>query len=137
MTENERRDRVLGPPRRSSVFTLPTMKRSNHSKIGVAGEEQTADINAALTHLCIARSHIEQGFEHLTAEVPDDDGVEFTLTCEECGEEFDPWDVHRSLVGPHTALYSCPSCRNTIRGPEPYLRDWDDEGGSENGQLSY
>lgn len=55
----------------------------------------------------------------------DNESVGYTLTCEDCGHEFDPHDATHSIVGPHTAFYRCPVCRNTFRGPEPYLRDRD------------
>lgn len=103
----------------------PTMKSTKDTQKDVSDQVQTTDIDAARAHLHIARSHIEQGFAHLAGD--DDHGHGFTLTCEECDAEFDPWDVTRSLVGPHTALYSCPDCSNTVRGPEPYLRVQDDK----------
>lgn len=46
----------------------------------------------------------------------------FTLSCEECDAEFDPWDVTRSIVNQETALYTCPNCSATVRGRKPYLR---------------
>jgi hypothetical protein len=87
-------------------------------------EGRPVEIDAALAHFRVAQSHLEQGIEHLTAEEGgDDDDYGFTLTCDDCDAAFDPYDVTHSIVGPHTALYSCPNCSKTIRGPEPYLRD--------------
>lgn len=87
-------------------------------------EERPVEIDAALTHFRVAQSHLEQGIEHLTDARDDDDNYGFTLTCDDCDVAFDPHDVTHSIVGPHTALYSCPNGSKTVRGPEPYLRDW-------------
>jgi hypothetical protein len=59
------------------------------------------EIAAALSHLRIARSHIDQGLEHLAAADRDENTDEpgFTLTCDDCGHEFDPHEATHSIVG--------------------------------------
>lgn len=55
----------------------------------------------------------------------------FTIVCPDCGHEFDPHDALHIVIGPHTTLYTCSNCHNTIRGPEPYPRDRDDSDNSD------
>jgi rRNA maturation protein Nop10 len=62
--------------------------------------------------------------EDMDVDVDRDECEEFTLSCEQCGEEFMPDEARTiAIFGPSEIRYTCPQCGHGTDGPPPVGND--------------